>query len=139
MRKLKLHVAISIDGCIAGPNNEMDWIDFTWNEKLREYEDRLHESVDTIPLERKMTNEFIFVSTSDFTMHVNGNNPSPFDFPGSESATSVSIAPGPYAVTKTKPTLSCSQGFKAIFSKDCIGEINDGVTKTCIVTNKFHT
>jgi dihydrofolate reductase len=59
MRKLKLHVAISIDGCIAGPNNEMDWIDFTWDEKLREYEDRLHEPVDTILLGRKMTNEFI--------------------------------------------------------------------------------
>ena len=59
MRKLKLHVAMSIDGCIAGPNNEMDWIDFTWNDKLREYEDRLHEPVDTIILGRKMTNEFI--------------------------------------------------------------------------------
>lgn len=59
MRKLKLHVEISIDGCIAGPNNEMDWIDFTWDEKLREFEDRLHEPVDTILLGRKMTNEFI--------------------------------------------------------------------------------
>jgi dihydrofolate reductase len=58
-RKLKLHVDISVDGCIAGPNNEMDWIDFTWNEKLMEYEDRLHEPVDTILLGRKMTNEFI--------------------------------------------------------------------------------
>ncbi|GKS62552.1 hypothetical protein YTPLAS21_20100 [Candidatus Nitrosocosmicus sp.] len=26
MRKLKLHVGMSIDGCIAGPNNEMDWM-----------------------------------------------------------------------------------------------------------------
>jgi len=78
------------------------------------------------------------VSASDFTMHVNGNNPSPFDFPGSESGTSVSIAPGSYAVSETKPTLSSSQGFKATFSKDCTGEINDGDTKTCIVTNKFH-
>lgn len=59
MRKLKLHVAMSIDGCIAGPNNEMDWIDFTWNEKLREYEDRLHNPVDTILQGRKMTSEFI--------------------------------------------------------------------------------
>jgi dihydrofolate reductase len=59
MRKLKLHVAMSLDGYIAGPNNEMDWIDFSWNKKLREYEDRLHESVDTILLGRKMTNEFI--------------------------------------------------------------------------------
>ena len=59
MRKLKLHVEMSIDGCIAGPNNEMDWMDFTWNEKLREYEDKLHEPVDTILLGRKMTDEFI--------------------------------------------------------------------------------
>ena len=59
MRKLKLHVAMSIDGCIAGPNNEMDWIDLTWDEKFREYEDKLHEPVDTILLGRKMTNEFI--------------------------------------------------------------------------------
>ena len=58
-RKLKLHVEMSIDGCIAGTNNEMDWINFTWNEKLREYEDRLHKPVDTILLGRKMTDEFI--------------------------------------------------------------------------------
>ena len=37
MRKLKLQVQMSIDGCIAGSNNEMDWIDFTWNEKLTVY------------------------------------------------------------------------------------------------------
>ena len=59
MRKLKLPVGMSIDGCIAGPNNEMDWIDFTWDEKFREYEDRLHEPVDTILLGRKMTDDFI--------------------------------------------------------------------------------
>jgi dihydrofolate reductase len=59
MRKLKLQVQMSMDGCIAGPNNEMDWIDFSWNEKLREFEDRLHDPVDTILLGRKMTNEFI--------------------------------------------------------------------------------
>ncbi|HYF98459.1 MAG TPA: dihydrofolate reductase family protein [Candidatus Saccharimonadales bacterium] len=59
MRKLKLHVAMSIDDCIAEPNNEMDWIDFTWDEKLREYEDKLHKPVDTILLGRKMTDEFI--------------------------------------------------------------------------------
>jgi hypothetical protein len=29
LRKLKLHVQMSIDGCIAGPNNEMDWM--VWN------------------------------------------------------------------------------------------------------------
>jgi len=75
------------------------------------------------------------IIANDFIIHVNGNNPSPFDFSGSESGTSVSIAPGPYAVTETKPTTNF---FSAIFSKDCNGEINDGDTKTCMVTNKFH-
>ncbi len=59
MRKLKLQVQMSIDGCIAGPNNEMDWMVFYGDEKLKEYEIRLHEPVDTILLGRKMTNEFV--------------------------------------------------------------------------------
>jgi dihydrofolate reductase len=58
-RKLKLQVQMSIDGCIAGPNNEMDWMVFYGDEKLKEYENRLHEPVDTILLGRKMTNEFV--------------------------------------------------------------------------------
>ena len=77
-------------------------------------------------------------TASDFTMHVNGNNPSPFDFPGSESGSSVSIAPGPYAVTETKPMHFNGHSFSATFSKDCNEEITDGDTKTCIVTNKFN-
>jgi hypothetical protein len=77
---------------------------------------------------------------NDFTMHVNGNNPSPFDFPGSESGTSVSIGPGPYAVTETKATIANNNPlqFSAAFAQDCNGIINDGETKTCIVTNKAH-
>jgi dihydrofolate reductase len=59
MRKLKLQVQRSVDGCIAGPNNEMDWMVWFGDEKLREYENRLHEPVDTILLGRKMTNEFV--------------------------------------------------------------------------------
>ena len=26
LRKLRLHVNMSVDGCIAGPNGEMDWM-----------------------------------------------------------------------------------------------------------------
>ena len=65
MRKLKLHVGMSIDGCIAGPNNEMDWMNLDWDEKFRKYEYKLHQPVDTILLGRKMTNEFI-TTWSDF-------------------------------------------------------------------------
>ena len=35
MRKLKIQVQMSMDGCIAGPNNEMDWLVWNWDEKLR--------------------------------------------------------------------------------------------------------
>jgi len=57
MRKLKLQVQISIDGCIAGPNNEMDWL--IRDSKNLKYIHEIAESVDTILLGRKMTNEFI--------------------------------------------------------------------------------
>jgi dihydrofolate reductase len=50
---------MSIDGCIAGPNNEMDWMVWDWDEKLTEYVNKIHGPVDTILLGRKMTNEFI--------------------------------------------------------------------------------
>lgn len=65
IRKLKLHVGMSAAGCIAGPNNEMNWMNLDWDEKFREYEDKLHQSVDAILLGRKMTNEFI-TTWSDF-------------------------------------------------------------------------
>ena len=42
----------------------------------------------------------ILLSSNNFIMHVNGNNPSPFDFAGSESGTNVSIGQGPYDALK---------------------------------------
>ncbi len=59
LRKLKLHVHISIDGCIAGPNGEMDWMVGLSDDKLIKYENELMESFDTIFLGRKMTDLFI--------------------------------------------------------------------------------
>ena len=59
MRKLKIQVQMSMDGCIAGPNNEMDWLVWNWDEKLKEYVNKLHLPVDTILLGRKMTSDFI--------------------------------------------------------------------------------
>ncbi len=59
MRKLKLQVQMSVDGYIAGPNHELDWLEWNWDDKLKEYVDELTESVDTIILGRKMTEGFI--------------------------------------------------------------------------------
>jgi dihydrofolate reductase len=57
MRKLKLQVEISVDGCIAGPNNEMDWL--ICNDDCMKYIDDIAESVDTILMGRKMVDDFI--------------------------------------------------------------------------------
>jgi dihydrofolate reductase len=59
LRKLKLQVQMSVDGYIAGPNGEMDWMVWNWDDKLKEYVNRLTEPVDSILLGRKMTEGFI--------------------------------------------------------------------------------
>jgi dihydrofolate reductase len=59
LRKLKLQVQMSIDGCIAGPNGEMDWMVGLQDDKLMKYAYELTESIDTILLGRKMTDDFI--------------------------------------------------------------------------------
>jgi dihydrofolate reductase len=59
LRKLKLQVQMSIDGCIAGPNGEMDWMVGLQDEKIMKYVNELTDSIDTILLGRKMTDVFI--------------------------------------------------------------------------------
>lgn len=60
MRKLKLQMQMTIDGFVAGPNGEQDWVwlagpDEAGFQKIIE----LADSSDTILLGRKMTREFI--------------------------------------------------------------------------------
>ncbi len=59
MRKLKLQVQMSVDGFIAGPNGEMDWMIWEWDEALKKYVTDLTEPVDTIILGRKLAQGFI--------------------------------------------------------------------------------
>ena len=59
MRKVKLQVQISIDGYVAGPNGEMNWMTWNWDDKLSAYVDELHLTVGTILLGRKMTDGFV--------------------------------------------------------------------------------
>ena len=44
---------------IAGPNGEMDWMVWNWDDKLKNYVFELTETVDTIILGRKMTDGFV--------------------------------------------------------------------------------
>lgn len=59
MRKLRLQVQMSVDGCIAGPNGEMDWMVGLFDDELIKYAYKITESVDTILMGRKMTDVFI--------------------------------------------------------------------------------
>ncbi len=59
MRKLKLQIQISVDGFVAGPNGEMDWMIWNWDDALEAFVNELTAPVDCILLGRKMTEGFI--------------------------------------------------------------------------------
>lgn len=50
---------MTIDGFIAGPNGEMDFMTFSWDEGLKQYVGALTGPVDTIVLGRKLAEGFI--------------------------------------------------------------------------------
>lgn len=50
---------LSIDGYVAGPNGEMDWMVWNWDDKLAQYVQELTEPVDTILLGRVLAQGFI--------------------------------------------------------------------------------
>lgn len=59
MRKLKLQVQLSVDGFIAGPNGEMDWMVWDWDEALNKSVAAITDPVDTKVLGRKLAEGFI--------------------------------------------------------------------------------
>jgi dihydrofolate reductase len=59
LRKLRLQVQMSLDGCIAGPNGEMDWMVGLLDDEIIKYAYKITEPIDTILLGRKMTDVFI--------------------------------------------------------------------------------
>lgn len=50
---------MTVDGYIAGPNSEMDWVVWNWDDKLKQYVTDLTEPVDCIVLGRKLAEGFI--------------------------------------------------------------------------------
>jgi dihydrofolate reductase len=59
MRKLKLQVQISVDGYVATPNGELDWMIWNIDPKLKDFINLLTDSSDTMLLGRKMTEGFV--------------------------------------------------------------------------------
>jgi len=50
---------MSVNGYVGRPNGELDWMTWNWDDKIKDYVNKLHEPVDTILLGRKMTEGFI--------------------------------------------------------------------------------
>ena len=50
---------ITVDGFVAGPNGELDWMTWDWDDDFKNYVSELTDSVDTILMGRKMTEGFI--------------------------------------------------------------------------------
>jgi dihydrofolate reductase len=59
MRKLKLQVQMTVDGYVAGPNGELDWVALPWTEDIDRYVDEITDPVDSIVLGRKLAEGFI--------------------------------------------------------------------------------
>jgi len=59
MRKLKLQVQMSVDGYIGGPDGQLDFMVWDWDEELRQYTTNLTEPIDCIVLGRKLAEGFI--------------------------------------------------------------------------------
>src|SRR5215203_1702037 len=70
---------------------------------------------------------------SDFTITVNGNNPTPSSFTGSSSGTTVQLSPGKYKVTEPGPT----SNYNSTLSNECSGTIREGETNECTITNTY--
>ena len=59
MRKLKLQMQVTVDGCVAGPEGQLDWMTFEMDPALLGFINQLTDSSDTILLGRKMTEGFV--------------------------------------------------------------------------------
>jgi dihydrofolate reductase len=59
MRKVKLQMQVTLDGYVAGPNGEMDWMTWNWDEELTAYVGSITELIDLIILGRVLAEGFI--------------------------------------------------------------------------------
>ena len=70
--------------------------------------------------------------SSDFTIKVHGNNPSPSLFPGNSSGTIVKLDMGMYSVTESGPS-----DYNSTSSMDCSGAIMSVEAVKCDITNTY--
>jgi YVTN family beta-propeller protein len=79
---------------------------------------------------------------SDFTITVNGNNPTPSSFAGSSSGTTITVNEGSYNVKEEEgPYISPDYvpgRYTPSYSSECAGTIQAGETVSCTISNKYN-
>lgn len=70
-------------------------------------------------------------TADQFTLHVDGSNPSPDTFAGDESGTVVTLDAGGYSVSEDPV-----EGWTTTFDQGCEGTLPNGGSATCTVTNR---
>ena len=59
MRRLKLQMQVTVDGHVAGPEGQLDWMTFDMDAGLLAFINHLADTSDTLLLGRKMTGGFV--------------------------------------------------------------------------------
>lgn len=59
MGKLRLLMQLSVDGYVGGPNGDLDWRTWNYDDKLKTFANNLRDDCDAILLGRKMAEVFI--------------------------------------------------------------------------------
>jgi len=59
VRKLKLQMQITVDGFVAGPEGQLDWMTWAMDDKLIAFINHLTDTSDAILMGRKMTEGFV--------------------------------------------------------------------------------
>lgn len=50
---------MTIDGFVSGPNGELDWMSWNWDDKLKQFVTELSDPIDTILMGKNMTDGFV--------------------------------------------------------------------------------
>lgn len=124
MRTVKLQMQVSIDGFVAGPNGELDWMSGAWDENLLKFVNELTDSSNTILLGRKMTPGFV-----SYWEHVVNNQPESPEFPFAQKmvnmqkivfSKTVKAMAGENVAVENSDIVTAVKALKALPGKDII-------------------
>lgn len=119
MRKLKLQMSTTVDGFVASINGEQDWMEWNQDDEFKKlYQKDIIDSVDTLLMGRKMTEEFI-----SYWEDIVNNKPESSDFPFAQKLVDI-------------PKIVFSKTIKNIAGKNTRVENGDLVTVVNNLKNK---